>query len=625
VWLRVWAPRASTLEVLVGEARRVPLAAQAGADGWYSGEVPGLGHGVDYQLVLDGSEPVPDPRARWLRWGVHGPSRVWDPGSHHWSDQEWPGRELADRGVIYELHVGTFTTAGTLDSAAAHLSWLVDLGITHVELMPVAGFDGRWGWGYDPVALDAVHEPYGGPEALCRFVDAAHAYGLAVLLDVVHNHLGPSGANWQRFGPFLSDAHHTPWGEAVNLDGPGSDDVRAILLSSAAGWITDFHLDGLRVDAVHAFRDDRALTYLEELATTVDSLAVRLGRPLTLIAESDRNDPRTVVPRSNWGIGVTAQWDDDVHHALHWLLTGEDSGYYADFASTEAVASTLERGFRHEGRWSSFRGRTHGRPIDWNAVDPWRFVVALQTHDQVGNRAGGERLAGLVGADRLAAGAAILLSLPYTPMLFMGEEWAAGSPWMYFTAFTDPDLGNAVTHGRQHELAEQGWQPEDVPDPQVPHTFAASKLDWDETSDADPHSEHHELAGWYRSLIELRATEPDLGPAQAGPAATPGGISCVFEDSPRGSPDWFAVRRGPWRVVVNLSDQPVRVDLGEPSTSGELAEPAESADSAEPGEPGTVIVRDWRARGRIDEGVLCLAPGGACVVRTDQVPWTPAG
>jgi len=592
--LRVWAPRAQSVEVLLKDGGRVALAAEIERPGWFAAIVPALTHGTDYELVLDNEEPVPDPRARWLRWGVHGPSRVWDPASYEWADADWRGRDLADNAVLYELHVGTFTTPGTFDAAATHLAWLSELGITHVELMPVAGFDGRWGWGYDPVAIDAVHEPYGGPEALCRFVDAAHGSGLAVVLDVVQNHLGPSGAHWQRFGPFLSgEVHRTPWGDAVNLDAPGSDDVREILLSSAIGWLRDFHLDGLRLDAIHTLKDDRALTYLEELGARVDEFSAEAGRPLALIAESDLNDPRFVTPREHGGIGLDAQWDDDIHHGLHWLLTGETAGYYADFGSPQAVAYAIEHGFLHDGHWSSFRGRSHGRPIDFALVHPWRLVVALQTHDQIGNRASGERLAGLVDVDRLAAGAALLLTLPYTPMLFMGEEWGASSPWMYFTAFADAELGDAVSQGRQQEFVGHGWEADAVPDPQVPRTFSASKLDWDEAGSG----EHAELATWYRSWLALRVSDPPIGSAAAGPSSRPGEIECDWsrpvEVGER--PAWFSIRRGTWRTVVNLSDGEVVIDLPEGRTD---------------------VVLDWRERARLEASTLRLEARGTVVLRS---------
>jgi maltooligosyltrehalose trehalohydrolase len=588
VRIEVWAPRALDGVEVVGAEQRTRLAPDAARPGWYADDVDWLVPGARYRLSLDGGGPVPDPLARRLPDGVHGPAQVWDPASFEWHDRGWRGRAVSDAGVLYELHVGTFTVDGTLDAAASHLPYLADLGVTHVELMPLSAFDGPHGWGYDGVALDAVHEPYGGPDALCRFVDAAHGAGLAVVLDLVHNHLGPSGDHWARFGPFTTDRHRTPWGDAVNLDTPGSDDVRAILLGSARRWLTDFHLDGLRLDAVHALHDQRALTYLEELAATVDGLSTELGRPLALVAESDRNDPATVLPRSDTGagalgltaqgsglgltaqgsglgltaqgsgLGLTAQWDDDVHHALHWLVTGETHGYYADFGSAEAVAHALERAFWHDGRWSSFRQRTHGRPVLWDRTDPWRFVVSMQTHDQVGNRAAGDRLAGLVGRDRAAAAAAVLLTLPYTPMLFMGEEWGATTPWPYFSSFPDPGLARAVTQGRRAEFVAHGWTGE-VPDPQDPATYAAARLDPAEAVAADP-----AMVRWYRSLIALRRGEPGLGPASAAPGPTAGGlrVRCgptTAPDDPR--PTWVVVGRPGWRTLLNLTDAPVAVPL----------------------------------------------------------------
>ena len=419
-----------------------------------------------------------------------------------------------------------------------------------------------------------MHEPYGGPDALCRFVDAAHDAGLAVVLDLVHNHLGPSGDYWDRFGPLRTSAHRTPWGAAVNLDQPGSDDVRAILLGSARRWLTDFHLDGLRLDAVHALHDQRALTYLEELAASVDDLAVELGRPLALVAESDRNDPGTVLPRAaggaggpgltapGSGLGLTAQWDDDVHHALHWLTTGETQGYYADFGSAPALAHTLERAFWHDGRWSSFRGRTHGRPVDWARTDPWRFVVSVQTHDQVGNRAAGDRIAALVGPDRAAAAAAILLTLPYTPMLFMGEEWGETTPWPYFSSFPDPVLGAAVSEGRRAEFERHGWGAPDVPDPQDPATYEAARLD-----PAAGVAAHPLMVAWYRDLLALRRREPGLLPVSAGPDPTAGALRCRYGSEPVGPhdprPSWVVVGRPGWRTAVNLRDvdQDVPLDV----------------------------------------------------------------
>jgi maltooligosyltrehalose trehalohydrolase len=545
VLLDVWAPSSKRACLMLGDGGVVTMTPDPGRPGWFVATAP-LAHGTDYEVSLDDGVH-PDPRARWAPHGVHGSSRVLDPDTFSWNDSSWRGRPLGTDSVVYELHVGTFTATATLDGAIERLGHLAQLGITHVELLPLAAFDGTRGWGYDGVALDAVHEPYGGPEALVRFVDAAHGLGLAVLLDVVHNHLGPSGNRWSHFGPFLTDAHTTPWGPAVNLDAPGSDDVRSILVGSALRWLEDFHLDGLRLDAVHELRDSRAVPLLEELSIAVEQLSASLGRSLVLVAESDRNDPRTVTAVRDGGLGMTAQWDDDVHHALHWLLTGQSDGYYADFASCEAVAHAVERGFLHDGRWSSFRGRTHGRPIDLDRTPAHAFVVALQTHDQVGNRARGERLSQLAGADRLAAGAALLLSLPYTPMLFMGEEWGASTPWQYFTSFEDRALAAAVTHGRRSEFAEHGWSGAEVPDPQDPATYERSVLDWSELADARA----ARLLRWYQALIRWR---------RADLAHAPQPVTSWHEE-PGATAAWWTVTRGRFAVAVNLADASVDVDL----------------------------------------------------------------
>ncbi|MEZ5115281.1 MAG: malto-oligosyltrehalose trehalohydrolase [Candidatus Nanopelagicales bacterium] len=562
--LRVWAPYAHTVRALVTGAPAETLVAIEDRPGWFAGGAGWWRSGAEYLLELDG-RTLPDPRARHLPQGVHGVARVVDPAGFAWTDGDWRGRDLAAGAVVYEMHVGTATEAGTLDAAVGLLDHLVDLGVTHVELLPLAAFDGTHGWGYDGVALDAVHAAYGGPEALVRFVDEAHRRGLAVLLDVVHNHLGPSGNYWGEFGPFFTTAHTTPWGPALNLDDRGSDDVRAILVDSACAWLRDYHLDGLRLDAVHELRDHRAMTFLEELARAVRALADEVGRPLAIVAESDRNDVRTVTSCDDGGLGMTAQWDDDVHHALHWLLTGETAGYYADFGSCEAAAHALEHGFLHDGRWSTFRGRSHGRPVDWTRTEPWRMVVALQTHDQVGNRAAGDRLVALCGPDRAAAGAALLLTLPYTPMLFMGEEWGASTPWCFFSSFPGADLARAVTEGRRREFADHGWDPESVPDPQDPQTRERSVLRQGEAGT----SWHADLLRWYRDLVALRGEPGGPGPASAstdsptapGGAGTAGGVRCDWRAGDDGRPRWFATHRGPWSTVANLSDDAVTVPV----------------------------------------------------------------
>ena len=372
---------------------------------------------------------------------MFGPSRSYDHTAFRWTDQAWTGRALPGT-VLYELHIGTFTPAGTFDAAIERLDYLADLGIDLVEVMPVNAFDGTAGWGYDGVLWGAVHEPYGGPDGFKRFVDACHGRDMGVVLDVVYNHIGPSGAYLDRFGPYF--AGENQWGAALNTDGPGSDEVRRYVIDNATGWLRDFHVDGLRLDAVHAIVDHRALTLLEELSAAVDALAAGLRRTLSLIAESDLNDPRLITSREANGYGLTAQWSDDIHHALHVALTGETHGYYKDFAAPEALATTLRSAYFHAGTWSSFRGRTHGRPVDIHRIPGSRFVCYLQDHDQVGNRAQGDRLSASVRPGLLACGAAIVLCSPYTPMIFMGEEWAASTPWQFFASFPDPGLADAV-------------------------------------------------------------------------------------------------------------------------------------------------------------------------------------
>jgi maltooligosyltrehalose trehalohydrolase len=396
---------------------------------------------------------------------VHGLSRR-DPMTYEWQDAAWTGRQLAG-SVIYELHIGTFTPAGTLDSAIERLDHLVDLGVDLVEVMPVNAFNGTHNWGYDGVAWFAVAEPYGGPDAYRRFVDACHARGLGVVQDVVHNHLGPSGNYLPLFGPYLKDGRNT-WGDLVNLDGEGSTEVRRYILDNVRMWFEDFHVDALRLDAVHALSDTSETHLLEEMAIETAALSAHLRRPLTLIAESDLNDTRLVTPREAGGMGLHAQWSDDFHHAVHVALSGETTGYYADFEPLEALAKVCERGFFHDGTFSSFRERDHGRPVDTERMPTWRLVVANQNHDQVGNLARGDRLAKHPDDDQLACAALLTLAGPFTPMLFMGEEWAASTPFAFFTSHPEPELGMATAEGRIAEFEKMGWDPAEVLDPQDP-------------------------------------------------------------------------------------------------------------------------------------------------------------
>ncbi|MFD0278775.1 malto-oligosyltrehalose trehalohydrolase [Kitasatospora sp. NPDC127111] len=539
----VWAPAAAERVEVEVHGDRHPLARDTARAGWWHGEAPA----GDYAFRLDGGPPLPDPRSARQPHGPDGPSRPVDHAAFRWSQSGWRGRPLPG-AVLYELHIGTFTPAGTFRAATEHLDHLVELGVDFVELMPVCPFPGRHGWGYDGVSPWAVHEPYGGPEGLKRFVDAAHRKGLGVVLDVVHNHLGPSGNHLPAFGPYFTDRHHTPWGSAVNLDAPGSDEVRAYLIGSALAWLRDYRIDGLRLDAVHALADDRAVHFLEELASEVEKLAIATNRPLFLVAESDLNSPRTTAPREAGGQGLTAQWSDDFHHALHTALTGESQGYYGDFARAPlaAVARTLTRGYFHDGTWSSFRGRSHGRPFP--PAHGHRLLGYLQTHDQIGNRALGDRLSAHLSAGQLACGAALVLTSPFTPMLFMGEEWGATTPWQYFTDHTDPGLAEAVRQGRRREFAEHGWQAEDVPDPQAPATVLRSVLDWTEPRRAP----HAGLLAWYRTLLRLRRERPEL--ADPDLAA----VRVAYDEAAR----WLVVHRGPYRVAVNLADAAAVLPLG---------------------------------------------------------------
>ena len=497
----VWVPEKTVKLLVAGEER----AMERDDDGWWrlSYDAP---PGSDYAYVLpDAPAPLPDPRSPWQPSGVHGPSRVYDHSAFAWTDRAWTGKQLPG-SILYEMHVGTFTPAGTFDAAIERLDHLVDLGVDLVELLPVNAFNGEYNWGYDGVCWYAPHEPYGGPDGLKRFVDAAHARGLGVVLDVVYNHFGPSGAYAPMFAPYLSKHGSNPWGDSINLDGPLSGEVRRYIADNVLMWLRDYHVDGLRLDAVHALVDHSAITLLEQLAVEVESLSAHLGRPLSLIAESDLNDPKLITPREAGGLGLTAQWDDDVHHALHTLLTGERQGYYGDFGSLDCLQTVLEGAFFHADTWSSFRGRRHGRPVNRRLTPGHRFVAFLQNHDQIGNRAVGDRLSALLSPGLLKVGATLLLTAPFTPMLFMGEEWAASSPWQFFTSHPEPELADAVRTGRRREFAAHGWAGAEVPDPQDPATFARSKLDWDERGKP----EHAEILGLYQRLIALRRSRADL-------------------------------------------------------------------------------------------------------------------
>ncbi len=540
----VWAPTAGTVSVQV-DGEVVPLAERA--EGWWAVEVPDTGD-VDYGFLLDGAtEPLVDPRSRRQPDGVHALSRTFDPAAYSWNDTAWTGRPLAG-GLIYELHIGTFTTEGTFAAAIERLDHLVDLGVTFVEILPVNGFNGTHNWGYDGVLWYTVQETYGGPAEYQRFVDACHQRCLAVIQDVVYNHLGPSGNVLPQYGPYLHDAGESTWGSLLNLDGPDSDPVRRYIIDNALMWLRDYHVDGLRLDAVHALVDHRATHLLEELSTEVDALSAHLGRPLTLIAESDLNDPKLITPRIAGGYGLTAQWSDDFHHVLHVALTGERIGYYGDFGSMESIAKVYTSAYFHDGSWSSFRSRGHGRPIDTRHTESWRFVVYAQDHDQIGNRAAGDRLPEALGPEDLALAAVLVMTSPFTPMLFMGEEWAASTPWQFFTSHPDRELGEATAKGRFEEFSRMGWDEAIVPDPQDPETFRRSKLDWTEPGQG----RHAEILDLYRKLGRIRRERPELTDPRFARTRV------RYDEGGR----WLLLDRTGVQVAFNFSDDERRVPFG---------------------------------------------------------------
>jgi len=552
---RVWAPLAAQVDLHLGsppDAEVQRMQPDAGAQGWWMG--PDLEHGTDYAYSVDGEGPFPDPRSAWQPHGIHGFSRVFEPALHRWQDKAWPGRD-ARGSVMYEVHVGTFTPQGTLDSAIGQLEDLAATGVEMVELMPLAPFPGQRGWGYDGVSLYAVHEPYGGPAALQRFVDAAHRAGLAVCLDVVYNHLGPDGNYLAPFGPYFTDAHHTPWGWAVNLDQDHSDPVRRYFLDNALRWFQDFHIDALRLDAVHALKDDSTPHILAELSDDTAELAERLGRPLSLIAESDLNDDAMVTPTRDGGLGMTAQWADDVHHALHTYLSGERHGYYADFGTIEVLDHVYRRVFWHEGTHSAFRDQAWGKPVSPD-TNRRRFVVFASNHDQVGNRAIGDRPASSLTAGAQATSLAMILLSEFTPMLFMGEEYGETRPFMYFTDHSEP-LGHQVSQGRMEEFSGHGWEQLygreiQVPDPQDRTTFLRSKVGPGVGAQGEPHDS---LRRWVADVMAARTRTLDPDAWQRHPAG-------VVEHAPR-----VLTMHGPVAVHANLTDAAVTIPSRAPLAS----------------------------------------------------------
>ncbi len=511
--------------------------------GWFELE-EALEAGDEYALVLDGGTPRPDPRSPWQPYGVHGPSRAIDHAAFGWTDAVWRGRALTDC-VVYELHIGTFSEAGTFDGAAEHIEQLVELGVGAVELLPVAGFPGEHGWGYDGVDLYAVHHAYGGPDGLKRFVDACHTSGLAVIMDVVYNHLGPDGNHLAEFGPYFTDRYRTPWGPAINYDGADSDEVRRFVVDNALMWLRDYHCDGLRLDAVHAILDSSAVHLVEEIATAAHTLSAELRRPLWVIAESDLNDPRVVSEVERGGYGCDAQWSDDFHHALHAALTGERRGYYSDYGHVGDIARALCDVFVHPGAYSRFRRRRHGRAVGPLAAT--RFLGYMQDHDQVGNRPRGERSAALMSVGRVQIAAALVLLGACVPMLFAGEEWAASTPFLYFTDHRDAEIARRVSEGRRLEFAAFGWDPATVPDPQDPATFARSRLRWSER-ESEPHAT---VLRWYAELIALRNR---LEVLRNGDRSA---VSVEYDETDR----WLVMRRPAVTVACNWGDTAVELPV----------------------------------------------------------------
>jgi maltooligosyltrehalose trehalohydrolase len=571
---RLWAPNAEKVSVQIDGTKH---SLQKRDGGWWEADVESAKPGMDYAYFLDDEAPglsnlaLPDPRSLWQPDGVHGPSRILDHAAFHWTDHAWEAPPLSS-AILYELHIGTFTPEGTLDAAQTKLDSLRELGITHVELMPVNSFPGVQGWGYDGVDLFAPHQPYGSPDALKRFVDACHTKGLAVLLDVVYNHLGPDGNYLGKFGTYFTHSHHTPWGDAVNLEDAGSYEVRRFFCDNALMWLRDYHFDGLRLDAVHAYMDRSAINFMEQLGAEVHALQAHTGRNYVVIAESDLNDPRLVTAREAGGYGLDAQWSDDFHHALVTALTGDRSGYYADFGSLADLAKSLRDVYVYDGRYSPYRDRIHGRPVV--NLPASRFLGYSQDHDQVGNRAKGERLAHIVSMGRTKIAAALTLTAPFVPMLFQGEEWAASAPFQFFTNHNE-ELGRLVSEGRKKEFAAFGWNPSDIPDPQDPATFERSRLNWDERSQPV----HAEMLDWYRKLIAFRHATPDL----TNPDLSHVDVRFSEDDK------WLVMERGSVTIVFSLAANPVTIDVRSGSTialvssanvhlnSGILSLPPESA------------------------------------------------
>ncbi|MEX1048213.1 MAG: malto-oligosyltrehalose trehalohydrolase [Akkermansiaceae bacterium] len=550
----VWAPLAKQIELLANE-KREPMTRVPEREGWWRGGIP-LPEGVRYAFFIDGEGPFPDPRSPSQPEGVHGHSCTVDHGQFDWTDAAWTPPEWS-RAVIYELHLGTFSPAGTFTGAIPYLEALVQLGITHLELMPVCEFPGDRGWGYDGTSLYAPHHAYGGVAGLKALINQCHSLGLAVLIDVVYNHLGPDGNYLPKFGPYFSNSHMTPWGEGPNLDGEHSPEVRRFFIENALMWLRDYHADGLRLDAIDKIADDSPKHFLAELKESVGQLEIATGKRRVLIAESASNDPIYVIPIHRGGYGMDAQWNDDFHHALRTAFTHETENYYMDYGRLEDLAKAFRQGFVYDGGYSKFRRKNHGTsPIGLPATT---FLAYLQTHDQVGNRAQGDRFHHHheVSLIHQQIGAALVLLSPYIPMIFMGEEWAASTPFLYFTNHHDETLGKTVSEGRRREFGGSQWAGE-VPDPQDRQTFERTKLKWEERNE----SPHREMLDWYRTLLQLRRTISDF---HAGNSST---MEVVADEHKR----WLRIRRGRHWIAASLAavGSTVEIPLASPPAESML-------------------------------------------------------
>jgi maltooligosyltrehalose trehalohydrolase len=570
----VWAPfrKSVTVRILSAGDRLMPM--ERDERGYWQAFVKDVSAGTRYLFRLDGEMERPDPASHFQPESVHGPSSVVDHAAFPWEDDSWKGIPLPSM-VMYELHIGAFTPEGTFDAAITRLDDLRDLGVTAVELMPVAQFPGERNWGYDGVYPFAVQNSYGGPEGLKRFVNACHCRGLAVILDVVYNHLGPEGNYIRDFGPYFTDRYHTPWGQAINFDGPYSDEVRDYFIANALHWITEYHIDSLRIDAIHGIFDFSARHFLQELGEAVHLHAQSVRRDAYVIPESDLNDARAIRPVEIGGYGLDAQWNDDFHHALHTLLTGERTGYYEDFGKIDHLGKALREGFIYSGEYSSFRKRRHGSSSKDRPGH--QFVVFSQNHDQVGNRMRGERLSALAAFEALKLAAGAVLLAPNIPLLFMGEEFGEDRPFLYFVDHSDPPLIEAVRKGRKDEFRHFRWEGE-PPDPQDERTFLASKINWEERGKG----EHAVLLEFYRTLIELRRGTPALSELDRNRLE----VSAIADSRVITLRQWNGLGTSHAYGIFNFETNDVNIALSTPD--GRWRKVVDSADKAWNG-PGTMI------------------------------------